>query len=431
MKILITSDLYPPVINGVATFSHNLARGLSAAGHDVVVIAPSQNGKRYIEKDGKITVYRVRSVVFPFYQNIRICATPQREVRAIIKQFQPDVIHNQMPLGIGQAATMVGRHADIPIVSTSHAMPENLVDNLKKLSAFSRPINYMLADFGRRYHAKSDAVTAPTKSGLKGFEKFVARIGMPMHIISNGINLHDFTPGDPKKSIYKKYKLPKDVPIVTYLGRLDAEKHVWVLIRALKEVLKQCNVHLLVVGSGVDLEHEERLARELGVSDHVTFAGRVPESDKVDLHRVGTLFAVASPAELQCIAALEAMACGQPIVAVNAGALGELCHNKKNGARFKLDDYKGAAKGMLEIINDPTLRKRYSEESLRIVKTHDLRHTITQYTALYNEVITKKQSEIANRPAGWRDRIRESDFMEFMRLGAVDDDTCEHETKKP
>lgn len=424
MKILITSDLYPPVINGVATFSQNLARGLAAAGHEVRVIAPSQNGKRSTEKDGKIVIHRVRSVIFPFYQNIRICLTPQLEVRKIIQDFEPDLIHNQMPLGIGQAAMMVGRRYDIPLVSTSHAMPQNLMDNLKNLSAFSRPINYMLADFGRRFHSKSDVVTAPTKSGLDNFSKFVARIGTPLKFISNGINLAEYTPGKPRQSIYRKYKIPADKPLITYLGRLDAEKHVWVLLHALVEVRKKIDAHMVIIGSGVDLEHEKEVARDLGITEHVTFTGRVPEEDKLDLHRIGTVFAVASPAELQCIAALEAMACGQPMVAVHAGALGELCHDKKNGFRFKLDDYKGAARGIIKVLEDPKLREQFSKESLRIALTHDLDHTIEAFEKLYTETIDKKAAEIAARPAGWRDRIRESDFAEYMKLAlsARDDD---------
>ncbi len=422
MKILITSDLYPPVINGVSTFTNNLAQGLTKRGHDVAVIAPSQTGKKYIEHDGKVTIYRVKSVIFPFYQNIRVSVTPQREVRHIVREFQPDIIHSQMVLGIGQAATVVGRHFDIPIVSTNHAMPANLMDNLKKLSAFSRPISYMLADFGRRYHAKSDAVTAPTRAGFRAFEKFLAKLDMPIAIISNGIDLNEYRPGPVKKTIYWKYHLPKDKPIITYLGRLDAEKHVWVLLYAMREVLKKVDAHMLVVGAGVDLEHEKAVADELGIADHVTFTGRVSEQDKKALHRVGTLFAVASPAEWQCIAALEAMASGQPVVAVNAGALSELCINKKNGMRFKLDDYKGAARAMVSILTDKVLREKYSKESILLAQKNDIRTTLDQFLALYESTIEKKKAEIAARPAGWRDRLRESDFAEFMRLGAENDE---------
>lgn len=398
MKILITSDLYPPVINGVATFSQNLARGLAEAGHEVMVVAPSQDGKRSVEYDGEIPIERVRSVIFPFYQNIRICVAPQLEMRNILQEFQPDIIHNQMPLAVGQAGTMMGRRGDTPIVSTSHAMPENLMDNLTQLSAVSRPFNYMLADLGRRYHSKSDAVTSPTKSGIDGFAKFTSKLDVPLYVISNGINLEEFSPGTLDAGIYEKYDLPTDKPIITYLGRLDAEKHVWVLLRAMKRILETHDAHMMIVGSGVDLENQQQLAEELELQDHVTFTGRVPEEDKADLHRVGTLFAVASPAELQCIAALEAMASGQPVVAVDAGALAELCHDGENGYLFDLDDYEMAAEKIIPILDDPALRERFSKKSLEIAQSHDLHYTIDQFVALYEDVIAKKKAEVAARP---------------------------------
>lgn len=422
MKILITSDLYPPVLNGVATFSHNLAKGMSAHGHDVLVIAPSQTGRRYEEVIDGVRVIRTRSVIFPFYQNIRICVTPQLEVRRILQEFQPDIIHNQMPLGIGQATTMVGKAYDIPIVSTSHAMPENLMENLKKLSAFSRPINYMLADFGRRFHSRSDVVTTPTKSGLDGFSKHVAKLGAPLKVISNGIDLTQFTPGEAPERIYTEYGLPKDKKIITYLGRIDAEKHIWVLLHAFKEVLEHEDAHLLIIGAGVDLENLKTIACDLGIDAHVTFTGRLPEEDKADIHRVGTLFAVASPAELQCIAALEAMASGQPMVAVDAGALGELCHDGKNGYLFDFDDYHGAAEGILKVLKDDKLRAKFSKESLAIARSHDLEHTLDAFTKLYESVIKAKKAEIAARPAGFVDRIKESELAEYFEFWSKEDD---------
>ncbi len=397
MRVLIASDLYPPVINGVATFSHNLAHGLSAAGHEVIVIAPSQTGKQYSEQSGGVTVHRVRSVVFPFYQNIRICIAPQLEVRNIIKEFRPDIIHSQMVLGIGQATTMIGRRYGIPIVSTSHAMPENLMDNLKNLSAFSRPINYMLADIGRRYHSKSDIVTSPTQSGIDSLSRFTSKVTVPIEVISNGIDLKAYRSGSVSKSLYHTYNLPTNKPIITYIGRLDAEKHVWVLLHALREVLKEREVHMLIVGSGVDLEHEKQIAQNIGVADHVTFTGRVSDEDKKALHRVGALFVVASPVELQCIAALEAMASGKPLVAVDAGALGELCHHGKNGELFALDDYQGAARAIVRVLSDKNLLEVYGKESRRIAQMHDLDRVIKKFIQLYETTIARKKKEIAMR----------------------------------
>lgn len=407
MKILIASDLHAPVLNGVATFSRNLAVGMAALGHEVAVIAPSQDGKKSVEHDENHIVYRVRSTVFPLYQNLRVSPTPQIEVRKIIKEFQPDIIHTQMPMWIGMAAMNYAKRNDIPVVSTSHAMPENLMDNIKRLSSMSRPINYMLADHGRRFHDKADVITSPTLSGIKSFGKHVDKLTKPVYIISNGINLEAFKPGEASPGLYERYKLPTDRPIITYIGRVDAEKHLWVLLKAMRRVLKEHEAHLLVVGAGVDLDHMKQLSEELGIEEHTTFAGRVPEEDKVELEHVGTLFAIPSPAELQSIVTLEAMASGQPVVAVDAGALGELCHDTHNGFLFALDDDEGMAEGITSIITNPKMREKFSKESLRIAKSHDLRVTLKEFEKLYRKVVRDKKREIATRPTTLLRRLQD------------------------
>jgi glycosyltransferase involved in cell wall biosynthesis len=415
MKILIASDLHWPVINGVATFSRNLARGMADRGHEVVVIAPSQDGKKSVERDGNYTVYRVRSTIFPFYQNIRVSLTPQLEVRKIIQDFEPDIIHIQMLMWIGQAAMFFGRRYDIPVVTTSHAMAENLMDNLKKMAPLSRPINYMLSEYGLRFHSRADVITSPTASGLASFGDRADRVEAPIEIISNGIDLTEYSPTTPDKQLYEKFDLPRDLPIVTYIGRIDAEKHLSVLIAAFRTVLEAVDAHLLVVGSGVDLQNLVDLAEELGISEHITFTGRVSDEDKLALEHVGMLYAIPSPAELQSIATLEAMACGQPVVAVDAGALGELCHDGKNGFLFDLDDDEQMADGIIAILKDKKLRAKFSKESQAIAKKHDLRHTLSEFEKLYARTIKAKQKELAERPTGWRDRLRESYLAEYLR----------------
>lgn len=386
MKILIPADLYWPTINGVATFSRNLAKGLADMGHDVMVIAPSQTGKRCKEVDGNYVIVRTASVPFVPYQNFRISPTPGREVKKIIQEFDPDVIHIQMLMWIGQAAMKYGNKYGIPIVSTNHAMPENLMDNIRLLAPVARPINFMLKQYGARFHSKSDYVTLPTQSAIDMFNA-MDKIDVPMEAISNGIDLVRFQPGTPSDELIKKYSLPKDRPIITYVGRLDAEKHLWVLIKAFAKVLKSTKAHLLIVGDGTDRLNLRDLAHELGVMDHITFAGLVSEEDKVALHQVGTVFAMPSPMELQSIATLEAMASGLPVVAVDAGALSELCQDKRNGFLCERDNFEQMAEGITTVLKDKDLHEKYSKNSLQIAKTHDLRTTLKRFEAIYLDLV--------------------------------------------
>ncbi|MDB5167538.1 MAG: hypothetical protein JWN26_683 [Candidatus Saccharibacteria bacterium] len=386
MKILIAADLYFPVINGVATFSRNLAKGLANRGHEVLVIAPSQTGRRYKEVDGNYVVTRTISVPMPLYQNIKVSLTPMREVKKIIDEFDPDVIHIQMLMWIGQATMKYGNKVGIPIVSTNHAMPENLMDNLKLLAPVARPINYMLRDYGRRFHSKADFVTMPTQSAI-GMFRVAEKMNVPMKAVSNGIDLSRFTDEKAPDSIYEKYNLPTDIPIVTYVGRTDAEKHIWALIKGFARALKTVKAHLLIVGDGSDADNLKALVKDLGIKDSVTFAGRVPEEDLAPLHQVGKIFAMPSPMELQSIATLEAMASGKPVVAIDAGALKELCHDQKNGFLCEQDNDEQIGDAIAKILTDPELQKKFSAESLRIARENDLDFTLDQFLKIYADLI--------------------------------------------
>lgn len=385
MKILIVSDLHYPTINGVATFGRNLAQGLADRGHEVLVIAPSQTNRHHKEVDRNHVIIRTASVPFLPYQNFRVSPRPGREVKKIILDFDPDVIHIQMLMWLGQAAMKYGNKYGIPIVSTNHAMPENLMDNIKLLAPIARPINYMLKQYGARFHSKADYVTLPTQSAIDMFNA-TDKVDVPMEAVSNGIDLERFTPAAAPATIYKKFALPKDEPIITYVGRLDAEKHLSVLVDAFAQVRAKRPAHLLIVGDGQDALSLKEQARELGVYEHVTFSGRVSEEDKVELHQVGTVFAMPSPMELQSIATLEAMASGQPVVAVDAGALKELCQDGRNGYLCKQDDVAQIAKALGAIIDSPTLRQSMSKESLAIAQTHDLRTTLKRFEEIYELV---------------------------------------------
>jgi glycosyltransferase involved in cell wall biosynthesis len=387
MKILIASDLHYPTINGVATFSRNLARGLAEHGHEVLVIAPSQTGKKSKEVDDNHVIIRTASVPFPFYLNFRISPNPSREVKKIMEDFDPDVIHIQMLMWIGQAAMKYGNKKGIPIVSTNHAMPENLMDNLKLLAPISRPINYILKAYGARFHSKADFVTLPTQAAIDMFNAS-DKIDVPMIAVSNGIDLGHFTNAQADDAIYQQFSLSKDAPIITYIGRLDAEKHLSVLVKAFAMVKKaQPDAQLLIVGDGTDATNLRLLAKDLGLNGSVTFTGRVSDAELVELHRVGTVYCMPSPAELQSIATLEAMASGQPIVAVDAGALRELCQDGRNGVLCEKDNVEQIAAGLVKILHDPKLRAAYSKESLAIAQTHDLQTTLKQFEKIYEDLI--------------------------------------------
>ena len=402
MKILIAADLHWPTINGVATFSRNLAKGLADRGHEVIVIAPSQrrSGRGEEEIDGNHLVKRTMSVPFPLYQNFRISVAPQREVKKIIEEFEPDVVHIQMLLGIGQATMRYAQRYNIPVVTTNHAIPDNLLDNIRMLAPVSKQLSYLITEYGARFHKKADFITMPTQAAIDMLASGRTDLpDVPIKPVSNGIDLSRFQATKPGKAIYEKFSIPTDRTIVSYVGRLDSEKHIHILIDAFNDVLRQTSkeIHLLIVGAGTDSERLENRVYEHGIHDSVTFTGRVTDDEIVELHKVGDIFAMPSPAELQCIAALEAMSSGKPVVAVNAGAVYELCQTDRNGFLCEKDDVTQMATALRTLIEDDELRAAFGKESLAIAETHDINHTLDQFEEIYRNVIATKTHLLPQR----------------------------------
>jgi glycosyltransferase involved in cell wall biosynthesis len=390
LRVLIASDLYWPTVNGVATFARNLAEGLAATGHDVAVVAPSQTGKHYVEADENHRVIRTRSLVFPFYQDLRMSVFPTREIVKFVEAFEPDVIHVQTPLGIGLGAIAAAKKCDVPLVATNHTMSENLTDNVKLLAPFAKPIDVMLRRYAEWFYSHACHVTMPTQAALNMLKPDDFR--KPTSAISNGIDLSRFHPGDAPEGFRERFGIPRQIPVVLYVGRVDVEKHLSVLVQAARRLLGGRAFHLVIVGFGVDRHNLERLADSLDIHDHITFTGRIDEEDKPDFFRTATVFAMPSPAELQSISTLEAMASGLPVVAVNMGALPELCEDGHNGVLFDLDDADGLGGGLARILDDPQLAGSMGAASLEIAGRHDLSETIRQFVALYEQAVTGPSS---------------------------------------
>lgn len=388
MRIVIASDLHWPTINGVATFGRNLAHGLAARHHDVIVIAPSQNGPSYKQYDGNHWIYRTVSVQFPFYQNLRISVNPNVQVRHIIERFKPDVIHMQTPLGVGRAVLAASKRLDIPVVATNHGLPENLIENLRLLAPFARPISYILKEYGSRFYNNVDYITLPTQAAIDTLSDTLNNVSVPVKAVSNGIDLQRFHPGKAEAGFLQRFALPAHKPIALYAGRLDTEKHLSILVRAAAAVMAKRDVHLLIVGHGNDADNLKWLANDLGIARHVTFTGRVEDEDLPVFYRCAALFVMPSPAELQSLTTLEAMASGLPIVAVRAGALEELCHNGRNGYTCAADDSEGMAEKIEKILSaSASDRVEMGKTSIAIARTHDLSHVIGQFENIYKQAI--------------------------------------------
>lgn len=409
MKIVIATAVYSPMINGVAMFSHNLALGLVRRGHEVLVLTPSQTGKNFTEIQDGVKVCYLRSVetkVYPdqihkaekrfrlFYRHgFRVSVFPQREVAKILGDFQPDVVHVQVSDPIGLSVVSYARHHDIPVVTTEHNQPEVLTEPLKVPRLVKKPIDALLASYFANRQSRSDFVTMPTKQAIHNLLNG-RDFKVPVAAVSNGVDLSEFRPGKASSSAYEKYEVPADVPIVLYVGRVDPEKNVGAVLAAFSRALERVpEALMLVVGDGVDLVNLKKQARDLGILAKVKFLGRVTGADLGEIYKMGAVFATASEIETQGIVLIEAAASGLPLIAVDAGAVSEICVDNVNGFLCQPGNISEMAVAMAKILNDTDLRKKFGEKSLELAQEHDFERTLDKFINIYKKVVALKHEK--------------------------------------
>lgn len=419
MKIAITSDLYYPMTNGVAVFAHNLAKGLAKQGHEVMVICPSFTGKRHRTKQDGVTTVYLRSIRFPFYPDqindvpgnkkilkmklprlayrhgLWITVDPYPELKKALNKFHPDVLHNQTAEMIAIAARRYAKKYDVPMVSTGHAYPDNLTSQVKLLKPIKKPLDAMLRMYMASFLKHSEYATMPTEMAIDDLvPKNRRHFDVTVEPLSNGVDLAQFTPGKARAKVLRKYHLEPERSRVLYVGRVDPEKSISNLVTAFAGVLEEVpEAELVIVGDGTDRQHLLDLVRALGISKNVRFPGRVMLPDIVEIYRAATVFATASETETQGIVLIEAAATGLPLVAVDAGAVRELCQNRQNGILCRPRETEAMTKALVRILQDVKLQEKYGAKSLEIAKKHDLNRTLQRFVEIYEEAVRLKGKE--------------------------------------
>lgn len=387
MKILIATDTYLPSVNGVVSFIQTLTISLRQKGHQVYIIAPSStiNDSKYTTDDG-IVVFGIRSVPIKAYPNLRV-APPliaKRAIKKIMEEVKPEIVHIQDHFTLGREVFQIAQSLNLPVIGTNHFLPENFIHYVPLVKLTKRPIVKLTWNQFLRTYNHLDIITTPTQTAAWLMKE--AGIQKKIIPVSNGVDLITFNPENNGDYLKKRYNIP-DKKIMLFVGRLDKEKRIEVILKSLPLILKKIDVHFVLGGIGVQKSRLEDLIDKLNLKNNVTLTGFVPAKDLANLYAIADVFVVACIAELQSIATMEAMASGLPVVAVEAKALPELVHDDKNGYLFPIDNHHKLAEGVIKIISNPELEQRMRKESLRIISHHDINVTISKYEKLYLKTI--------------------------------------------
>ena len=322
MKILITTDWYEPVINGVVTSVVNLSNELKKRGHEVKILTLSRNHHTYIVGD---VIYAASVGAGKIYPGARLKMPVIKAVIDKLIEWKPDVIHSQCEFSTFFMAKKIADETNAPIVHTYHTIYEDYTHYFSPNAAWGRKVVQKLT---RMLSSRVDAMIAPSRKIEDVLEKY--DVLCPVEVIPSGIDMNKFGKyigTDSRHRIREQYGLSDDQTVLLYVGRLAKEKNI-------QERVHGYGTILMIVGDGPYRAEVEEQVRALGISESVIFTGMI-EPDKVaEYYQVGDFFVSASTSETQGLTYVEALAAGVPLLCREDPCLVDVVDPGKNGWKF-------------------------------------------------------------------------------------------------
>ena len=270
--------------------------------------------------------------------NIGACSATKEELPALIPNLSDafsavlenekyDVLHSHYWIS-GKVAMPVAKKFGIPLAHTMHTMAR--VKNMN-LAEGERPEPMIRVQGETQVVAAADALIANTDAEAASLVSLYEACPDNVSVVSPGVDLYTFTAGSGRKAAREAVGLPQDAHILAFVGRIQPHKGPEVLIRAVAEMLSHSphlRPKLITVimggasGSGLgEVERLKDLASWLNISDVVRFENPVPRAQLPQWYRAADLVCVPSYSESFGLVALEAQACGTPVIASAVGGL--------------------------------------------------------------------------------------------------------------
>ena len=387
MKILITTDAYYPMTNGVVISTDILYKQLKLKGHDVKILTLSNEGKGYISGD----VYYLSAGAVNVYPQAKIIKPARSKIISELVEWGPEIIHSQTEFSTMVVAKYIKRKLKIPQIHTYHTMYEDYLKyffkgRVLKKNVMTRITRLLLNSF--------DTVIAPTEKvkDLLGSYKVDTNI---IEVIPTGIDVEKFkTPvtEEEKENILAKFGLTLQDDILVYVGRIAEEKNIEEVVYLFKDVLRDLpKLKLLIVGGGPYLEQLKSLIEEINIGANVVFTGMVPANEVYKYYKVGTIFVTASKSESQGLTYLEALASGTPVL-----CRWDLCIKGfiiEGETGFTYEDSEQFKVALNKLLSDKALREEISKNSVLKANNFSKENFALKVIETYNETIEKKLNE--------------------------------------
>lgn len=368
-----------PTFGGSGVVATELGKALASKGHQIHFIS-YQQPVRLDSFTENISYHEVNVSDYPLFDYQPYELVLASKLVDVVKYEKLDLLHVHYAIPHASAAYMAQQILKaegiiIPFVTTLHGTDITLVGRDK---SFEPVITFAIN--------QSNGVTAVSES-LKRETLEYFKIKRSIDVIPNFICIescdHPEVDEDLKKSI-----APNGEKILAHVSNFRSVKRVMDVVKIFVKVREQMPCKLLLIGDGPDRYDAEMYCREHGLDDDLKVLGKVKDTER--MLGVADLFLLPSEFESFGLAALEAMACGVPVISSNTGGIPEVNENGFSGYLSNVGDVDDMAKNALSLLMDEKKLEKFSLQAFGQAKKFDILNVLPMYEKLYENVVKAK-----------------------------------------
>jgi L-malate glycosyltransferase len=363
-----------PTFGGSGVVATELGMALANKGHIIHFITYDRPVR--LRAHPNVFYHEVRVSDYPLfdYQPYELVLTSK--LVDVAKFAGLDLLHVHYAIPHASAAWMAQRilaaqGIRLPFITTLHGTDITLVG---RDPSFEPVITFSME--------RSDAVTAVSESLKRDtYEHFPLK--RDIDVIPNFVCIDQYA-HQPDAALRARYA-PKGEKLLVHVSNFRPVKRVDDVLGMFERVVEHMPARLLLIGDGPERQRLESQCRSAHTCDAVQFLGKMTQPE--DVVASCDLFVLPSESESFGLAALEAMACGVPVVSSNTGGLPEVNIHGKSGLTNDVGDVDAMAANALAILGDPATHERYRKGAFEQAKHFDLEVVLPRYEALYEQVL--------------------------------------------
>jgi N-acetyl-alpha-D-glucosaminyl L-malate synthase BshA len=365
-----------PTLGGSGVVATELGTSLARLGHEIHIITTGHPA-RLSGYDERVYLHKVVTGEYPLFQHYAPYSLSLAvKIREVAEQYGLDLVHVHYAIPHATSAFLskeMLKPRRMRTMTTLHGTDITLVGVM--------PSYYEITRFSIE---KSDAVTAVSEF-LRRETAREFRIERPIEVIHNFVDTDRFRA--PERPPAARARLsPHGERVLMHISNFRKVKNLPVVLQVFDQVRKQVPARLALVGDGPEREATERQAGELGIADRVDFLG--DQESVADILPAADVFLLPSQHESFGLAALEAMACGVPVVGSRIGGLPEVIVHEQTGYLCDPADVACMTTIVLGLLHDEDLRRTVGRAArARAARDFNRDRIVARYLDAYRRLV--------------------------------------------